>query len=106
MEFAIKFERDYIDGKWHYIPRSVNPEYRHEHDGKEICFELFCIDDKISMKRLTKIAKRFAPGKKVEWMDFDANDLKNSIEITEKLIHDQSIGRLNRNGQNEKVTII
>ncbi len=87
LEFAIKYEVDYLTGKWHYIPRLINPEYRHEHDNKAICVELFCIDDKMALKRLNKIAKRFSPGKQIEWMDYDANDVKKSLEITETLMN-------------------
>lgn len=85
IELDIRTDPDYSSGKWHYIPWLINPEVKHEHKNKKYCFEIFCIDEKVSLRRLTKIIKRRCPGKKIEWMDFDANDLKNSIAITEQL---------------------
>lgn len=64
---TMRNEQDFEKGNWHYIPRSVNEEYRQEHDNKSICVEIYCINDKTILRRLTKLIKRYSSGKKVEW---------------------------------------
>jgi hypothetical protein len=67
--FMAYYNRDqnYKDGKWHYIPRIINIEYRAEHENKKICIELFCIDDKKMLNELTRIIRLYYPKKKIEW---------------------------------------
>lgn len=65
----IMSEHDYKKGNWHCIPFTVNNQYKHEHDNKDFCLEIYCASDSTCLKRLTKIIKRHSAGKKVEWIE-------------------------------------
>ena len=72
LDGTLRNEQDFEKGNWHYIPRTINPEYRHEHEGKKVCLEIYCINDKGSQRRLKKIINRYCPGRKVNWEQYSA----------------------------------
>lgn len=61
-------EQDYKQGRWHYIPLSINESARADHQGHKVLFQILCIDDKQAQKRLEKKLKKWA-NKPIEWID-------------------------------------
>ena len=69
---SIEHEWDYQQRNWHFIARKINEEYQSEHDGHKAIFDILCIDDKASRKRLEKFLRKYLPlGTAIIWKDIN-----------------------------------